>query len=490
MANNKATTPKPMFNTMVTYASSRYFRQVSGILLAVLRPKLLGPSFYGLWTLFKVIPRYSRFTHLGAVDAMRFFLPYHRERGDRPRVQAITNAVFSAAGLIHVIIALALLFICLLHGFSREVRFGLLCMAFYVPMEFYVRYVIAILRSEANFAQISRYNYFESIVVFVITIPLLYWFRIYGVFLSVLLTQLAVVIMMIRQGGLRGRLAFDWKTYAEMVHKGFPIMMSDFCIELIMTSDRIIITVLLGQTALGYYGIAVMVLASLIQLPGTAREIMEPRVMRDMDGRATETFVDDYLLKPLVNTAYLMPFLIGPICLGLPAGIPLLLPKYLPAIVPTQIISIGVFFLALAFVPRPIIVANAWQGRISRYLPLVLLVNVGISVGLVKAGYGITGVALGSCISFALLFLTLFVFVACKMSVGSTHWRGHILALSLPFPMMCLVLFAVSRIVPHFVAQPLVSGAVQVVLYLGIMTGFHMLSSRTFALLSGLAFWR
>lgn len=475
---------------MVTYATSRYFRQISGLLLAILRPKLLGPSFYGLWTLFKVIPRYSRFFGLGAREALRFYLPYHRERGDTARVNTLTNSVFAGTGFLHGLIAIGLLLVCLSKGFSPESRFGLLCMALYLPLEFYFRHMLTLLRAEEKFSLIARYNYLESFAVFIFTIPLLYWFRIYGVFVSVLLTRFTVAALMFHQNGMRGRLQFQWKGYLEMVRKGFPIMMSDFCIELITTSDRIIITILLGQTALGYYGIAAMALAMLIQLPGTAREIMEPQVMRDMDGRATETFLDDYLLKPLVNTAFLIPFLIGPVCLLLPIAIPILLPQYLPAIVPTQIIALGMFFLALAFVPRPIIVANAWQADISRYLPLVLILNIGMSVGFVKAGLGIVGVAMGSGLAFALLFLTLFAFIAAKMKIESSHWRSHLLALALPFPAMCLVLFALSRTLPNLIANDILCGGVALVLYTGAMGIFHIIASRRVALLKGLALWR
>jgi len=481
---------KSIFNTMVVYASSRYFRQVSGVLLAVLRPKLLGTSFYGLWTLFKVIPRYSVFIPLGASEALRFYLPYHRERNELKRMQSITNTVFAATGFLHLLVAVMLLLVCFLWGFSKEAKFGLVCMALSLPLEFYIRYVIFVLRSEEKFSLIARYNYLESIVIFVLTIPLLYWFRIYGVFVAVLLTQIIVSIVIFWQGGLRAKPSFDRKIYIEMVRKGFPIMMSDFCIDLIMTSDRIIIAVLLGQTSLGYYGIAIMLLAILIQLPGTAREIMEPQVMRDMDERSTKSFIDDYLLKPLVNTAYLMPFLIGPVCLMLPALMPWVLPKYLPGIVPTQIIALGVFFLALAFVPRPVIVANAWQAKIARYLPLVLAANVGISAGFIKTGYGIMGVALGSSISFALLFFTLLIFVAHKLHVGSDNWWRYMFAIALPFPVMCIVLFAVSRTIPGLIANDLLSASVQSALFVGIMAAFHLVSSRSFALLKSLALWR
>jgi O-antigen/teichoic acid export membrane protein len=469
---------------MVGYASSRYFRQLSGILLAVLRPKLLGPTFYGLWTFFKVVPRYAKFIHLGARAAMRFYLPYYRQRGDNEHADQITNSVFAATGLLHVLAGMGLLLACLVQGMSHEVQFGLVCMAVYLPLEFFNRHILAVLRAEENFARISRYNYIESITVFVLTLPLLYWFRIYGVFLSVVLSRLSIDALMFFENGLRARLEFHRKPYVDMVRKGFPIMLADFCIEIIMTSDRLIIAILLSQTELGYYGIAIMVLAILIQLPGTAREIMEPQVMRDMDGRDNADFVDQYLLKPLINTAYLMPFLIGPVCLILPVGIPILLPKYLPGIIPTQIIALGVFFLALAFVPRPLIVANGWQVKIARYLALVLVVNLGLSIGLVELGYGIFGVAVGSSVSFALLFLTLFMFIAKRLSTHNQNWRRHVMGLALPFPIMCLVLFVLANSIPLWIGNSILCGAVEVALFCGIMGAVYYTASRAFPLLT------
>jgi O-antigen/teichoic acid export membrane protein len=421
---------------------------------------------------------------------LRFSLPYYQKRGDTEKATVATNTVFVTTGILHATLAVILLLLTLRHGFSAEVKFGLVCMAFCVLIDFYIHHIITILRAEQKFSLIARYNYIDSAVVFVVTIPLLYWFRIYGVFMAILLSRVILCALIYWQVGLRATLAVDWKRYCKMIRQGFPIMISDFCIDLIMTSDRIIITVLLGQTALGFYGIAIMILAILIQLPGTAREIMEPQVMRNMDGRHTAAFVDDYLLKPLVNTAYLIPFLIGPVCLGLPVAIPMLLPQYLPGIVPTQVIALGVFFLALAFVPRPIIVANAWQAKISRYLVVILATNVGVSIGLVKAGYGILGVAIGSSLSFALLFLTLFTFIARRLHSHSNNLRGHLLALALPFPVMCLVLFVLSRTIPHFISNDILCGGLQVVIYMGVMGGFHLISSRSFSLLNALTLWR
>ena len=95
-------------------------------------------------------------------------------------------------------------------------------------------------------------------------------------------------------------------------------MLYNFTAILINTSDRIIISYFLGTEQLGYYGIADMVLGFIIQIPGTAREVIEPRMMQDIYKCSMKEHLNEYFIKPMFHTAYLMPFLIGGIFLLCP----------------------------------------------------------------------------------------------------------------------------------------------------------------------------
>lgn len=61
--------------TIAHYFSSMLIKQMIGVLVAVLRPKLLTPEQFGLFNLLKVIPNYASYIHLGASPSARYSIP-------------------------------------------------------------------------------------------------------------------------------------------------------------------------------------------------------------------------------------------------------------------------------------------------------------------------------------------------------------------------------------------------------------------------------
>jgi O-antigen/teichoic acid export membrane protein len=434
--------------TIARYAASRYFRIVLGAVTAFARPRLLAVEHYGVWTLLKIIPRYAAYLHLGARDAMRFFLPYHAAKKDYDTVESIKSSVFFSSLLLNLVLAAALLCAYVAGGFSTEVKLGLATMAIVVLLEFYLQYIVVLLRAHERFALLGRFHYVDTVSTFVLTIPLLYARGIYGLYVALIVSRLVVVLFLRTRFPTTVRRGFGARRLLSLVRRGGPIMLCDFMIDLVTTSDRWIVALLLGGTALGHYGIATMVFAFLIQLPGTAREVLEPRAMKDMDDSMSGTFLRQHLVVPTINLAYLMPFVIAPCYFCLPPTIALLLPRYTAGIAPAQVLICGVYFLALAYIPRPIIVANGWQLRVAPWLPCVLMLNVALSARFVAAGRGLAGVAFGSSVAFFALFVVLTAFVARQFHPTPIMTRGEKLCLALPFPFMIAMIALLQYIAP------------------------------------------
>ncbi|MCD6416053.1 MAG: hypothetical protein J7M08_05095, partial [Planctomycetes bacterium] len=60
------------------YSSGRFYRMGLGLITAFIRPKLLSPEYYGIWTLLKLIPNYLSYAHGGTRTAMRYLIPLYR----------------------------------------------------------------------------------------------------------------------------------------------------------------------------------------------------------------------------------------------------------------------------------------------------------------------------------------------------------------------------------------------------------------------------
>ncbi len=430
---------------IVRYATSRGYRRVLGFVLAFLRPKLLGPDDFGLWTLLRLAPTYTNFVHLGTRDALRYRIPYHKGRNEQQQVEAMEQTVFTFSFFTNLVIALGLLIAAFILTPGSKASWGLAAMAVVTLLAWLYEHLLVVLKGHEAFSLVTRSNYFYMTVVFLLTIPALLLFQFYGLLISVPLSYLMTVIYMRLNCTIRLRFGLHHSLLRQLLRSGFPIMALAFLIGIISTLDRFLVSFLLGVEQTGYYGLAALVIGFLMDTPGAAREVMEPRLMKIKDGMDSASVVLRYIFDPLRNTAYLMPFLIGPVFLLMPSLVEFLLPRYQASVQVTQVLTLGAFFFALTHPLRMVLVARSWQVRAVPLALAAIVVNVAVSVVLVRAGFGVTGVAAGTVASFAALFVLFYGFLDFKMGLLKMMPKGFWWRVALPLPVMCGLLVVLER---------------------------------------------
>jgi O-antigen/teichoic acid export membrane protein len=435
-----------LVKVIAKYSLSNIYFQILGVLNSFIRPKLLPPSLYGLWQILIVIPNYSSYTTLGTNAIMRYLIPYYDSQNEQQKIAEIRGTVFYGTLIPKVIIAIALIGVAVIANISLPVRFGLLTMSYLVIMEWYRDYYMTIMKSYQKFNLVTSINYVQATVAFVGSAILIYFLSIYGVYLAAVVTFIVLFLFIRSHYSLQSYGTFRYSLFLDLVKKGFPLMIYNLSNELMISADKIIIAYFLGTEQLGYYGIAIMVSGFLLQLPGASREVIEPRMMQELNEKTKEENLKEYFFKPLLNGAYFMPFLIGPVFFILPLAISLLLPKYIKGVAPTQIIALGGYFFALSYLFRGMIVANNWQMKASLITILILCINVGLSIAFITMGLGINGVAASSTISFFLLFIVLLIFIRKRSDYAQEEWRFHIKGICWPFPVMCIAIAFLQNI--------------------------------------------
>ena len=427
--------------SIVKYSSSKVYMQLLGVVSAFVKPRLLTPELFGLFNILNLIPTYASYMHLGSRSSMRYLIPYHEKRNEDQKILEIKGAVFYGSLFFNTVLMIILFSFSLYNSFDIEVKIGLISMGFVVLLQWYYEYHIAFLKSHQNFRLIASSTYIKSSVTFFLII-LIYLYGIYGVYLSVILSLILVNLYLGIKNPFGEIFIFRFNVFSELLKIGFPIMLFSISSILIRTSDRIIVSSFLGCEMLGYYGIASMVVGFLTQIPGAARDIIEPRLMQNIENNSIEENLKDYFFKPLINTAFYIPLLLGTSYFILPVIIPLILPRYIPGITPSQINIIGSYFFILAFPARGIIVANNWQLKALFLMISVLFINIVLSILLLKSGLGLNGVALGSAISFFILFITLLFFVKKGFCRAKLDWKSTIFAVFMPFVVMCIIIMS------------------------------------------------
>lgn len=468
------------------YSSSNIFKQLTRLANAFIKPKLLEPHLYGLWNLIGLFIFYSTYSNLGSRNAMLFLVPFHKGKNEHHKAIEVKSNVFYGTLYINASIALIMLIYVFITNLDIKIRLGILTLALLLIIDWYRDYYIADIQSEQNFMILSSKNFLESTVSVVLSALLLYFFNIYGLYLSITLTGLIVIFFLRTRYTLRLHLRFDYKTFFALVRKGFPIMVYSFSMALIISIDRIIIFTFLGDTFLGYYGIAVAIFDFLMQIPTASRDVIEPRLMHSLSKNTVDESLKQYLFKPQINTAYLMPFLIGPIFFFTPVFINLLLPKYIPGVLSAQITIIGVFFLSMTSIIRGIIVANNWQFRSLMVLASVLSLKIVLSVIFIKTGFGLEGVAVSNVITYFILFIGLMLFVFTKLDFHITFWIKTILNLILPFIFMCVTILILQYISVVLSLNLYVTFVINLFLFCIVMLVINYFARKRYPLLKGI----
>ena len=223
----KDASTRPLSGTISRYAASRIYQQVLGIVTSFLCPKLLSANDFGIWTLLKVIPRYGYYTsHLGTGTSMRYLVPYYQEKGDAERANQAERTTFSTGIGMNLITGILFVSICLGSNLAREFRMGFLCMGIFLGLQFMHEYYLMYLKAHGRFDMITRTNYVFLTSGFLLTIPLLFWLRLYGLYVSTVLAEVAALAYLRLRVGPVLHFGWSWDVFLELLGRGMPLIYS------------------------------------------------------------------------------------------------------------------------------------------------------------------------------------------------------------------------------------------------------------------------
>lgn len=471
------------------YTTSNIFQRLCGIVNSFIKPKLLPPELFGLWNLISVIATYATYGHLGTRHAMNFMVPYHQAKMETEKSQAIAGDAYWGSFVVAVFLSVLTLGYAIFHDDDLITRVGILTLAVTIMLNWYFDFVYAYTIAQQKFQILSRINYLRAVIALSLNIVLIYFFHIYGLYAASLITIILSTWFLRRRATIPIRPGLDWNGYKNLVRIGFPIVLYELISMALNTTDRLLVAYYLGTEQLGYYSIVGLVFNFLMQIPVDTREVIEPVLMQSMATRSNEETFNEFFLRPLILTAYFMPFIIGGVYFGMPVAIPWLLPKYIPGIVPTQIVIIGGYFFSLAYVCRGIIVANNWQLRASLLIIITVPLNVGTGILLLKAGWGLCGAALSSGLSYLALFIGLIGYICYQYRLGFKEILNKFGALVFPFPFMCLVLGLLHYLASNWNINVVIKNGLGLLVFFVFMYLIFCQARRSYPILHGVT-WK
>jgi hypothetical protein len=162
-----------------------------------------------------------------------------------------------------------------------------------------------------------------------------------------------------------------------------------------------------------------------------------------------------------------------------------LLPRYTAGISSAQILIFGTYFLVLTYPPRLLVAARNWQLQFACFLPLAVTANIGLSILLVKTGYGIAGVAFGTASSFFFLLFLLLAFIDFKLGARTREWWLNVAGTALAAGAMMAAVLLIEKAAVKCPREWLTAG-VKAALFGMLWLAFHWCAGKLFPLLGKL----
>ena len=356
---------------------------------------LLGPTLFGMWSLFRLGLRYGALAAMGIHRGVEVEVSADEDAAPpgarRLWGRAAVGYVVGACGLIGAVtLAVSL-------GVSSPARETLWAVAVGLLAERLWMYGTSYMRAAGYLRRYAIVELVQAGISLALTTLLALALGLTGAYLGF---TLALVVGLVLLGRFVPFLPFfSPARVRRLLQVGVPLSIATLSTTLLATADRLIVVGLEGTEALGLYSFAVAVSS----LGASAALVVRTVVFRDVYAHARreggELAAAKHLEDTVLPVASLLPPLLGIVAVALGPIIALLVPRY-EEIVPVArlfvFIGVGAGFMTLGTVG---VVATSRQ----RLLPLLtltgLLANVAAGVAALQLGFGLFGVAVGALVS-------------------------------------------------------------------------------------------
>jgi len=429
------------------YSTSAVLGQALGLISGFVVARLLGPSNFGVWNAVSLVLAYGAYSEAGILSAMGRDLPFYLGQGDFHKAQELENAgvVITLAG--GGVVALVVLGLSFWPGCSSLMALGLRGMAMVLVLQQAYTYHRTVLRSYNEFGALSRQQVLLAVLNATLAIALVAGLGFAGRVAAAILAQAAILFYAVRLRPWKAISIPNWQVGWHLARVGLPILISGFILSLLATVDRLIVITFLGETQLGYFGLA-LILASIVSLiPTMASQVLYPRITY----RYGETNKDIHALRPFVLIppivfSCLLPLLIGPLYLALPLMIKTFLPAYVPGIGAMRILLLGIFFFSILGLTDYLLVVIGKLKQLMLFGCLALTLDIVLDLVFIRLGFGIEGIALGGTL------ITYFCYACVIIGYALSHytrqlgdWVRYFSKLFWPYAYMVGLLFLLER---------------------------------------------
>ena len=367
-------------------------------IFTILIAKLLGPEKWGEITLFSLIATYSGIFTLGINNGMGITLPINIGKKDDLFCKKVLSS--SKTSLVLSFIPIILFQFILLNYLNFSLNEVFILFFFTVSIQI-LSYFKIFLRSYELF-KVFSYTYFIQ------TFSLFFGFLIlkenpnYLIILT-FANLSASAFVGLNKFYVKSEWKIDKAIFIKIFHIGLPVMMAGIVGELLLSIDRLVISIFLDNYQLGLYGFSsnffkgiriIGIAVSIITLPRIAKSYAKKNKNQMLYHAKIQQWLSFALMLIASSISGILIF----------NYVPILMPNFLESINISIVLLIVATILPLSFYPNILNIIGKQKFYLFTQI-FIIVFNLTISSIFIILGYGIEGVAFGSLISMILYII-------------------------------------------------------------------------------------
>ncbi len=376
-----------------------YFSQALYMVRGFIIAHVLGPSVYGIWSIFRIFLSSAPYFGLGVQQAMTREIPLSMGEGDEKKVPVITQTSLFWNILITscvTVIAFILSFTSFIKEYNVEVRLA----GFVFMLNSVYLFIKSKLMGEKNIVLLSKFIFSYSVLNTFFVLGLLFFLRVQGILLGMMISQLILLTVIVFKGHLSLHLMIDRRVLWNLLKIGFPIMILSSIFFLMRNIDKFIVIAMLGKTMAGYYGLAAFISSMVSYISYSISTVLLPRMMYKYGKTRDLKNIEMYFTKPMIILTGFIPIILGIIYINIDIVVKLFLPQYLPSTTVLHILIVSLFFSTIWGIPTNLLIALNKQKMFMYITAGVLLFSILLDIAIIRMGFGMNGVAISTTFMF------------------------------------------------------------------------------------------
>lgn len=452
--------------------SGRFLRFVKTLAVA----RLLSPDSYGVFVAVAVLLTYAQFLDLGSSSAAFRDLTAAVGRGDDGEARRASGRMGTLKLAAAALFGGGALVVSFWPGLPGPLRHGLIALPAMALSSTLLTQALLHLQAHGRAAEYSRATVLAAAADLVLCVGLTAAWSLPGLLAASALSPLLALVWAARRGVLVPPRAVPPRLLGQYLRTGIPLATLALLDLSLLSVDQIVVMTFLSLRDLGLYNIAFALPEGVRTLGAAAAAVLGPRLLREhARSGASLAAIRRHTLQPVLLYANALPLVIGLLWIGGGYALVHLYPAYAGALRPLQILLVASDFLVVLGGVTTFLFAIDKHPRNLLILAPAVCFNVAIDLLLLRLGFRLEAIAMGSLVTYFGYACALLWYVSAHFDMRRPERLEFLAGALLPGIGLGLVMSLFERFVDYRGSLAATAGAAALVALLTVPLAWRSL---------------